>query len=271
MHFTLINRREIKQQANTLLSSPQVGAKKMTLFYLGIVALLSVCATILPSANILESMMGLSLPSLEPMVLIGTFVSILVSLMTHVLYAGFILYCMAVRNERHTGFASLFDGFSFAGKLISLAITELFYIWLWSMLFFFPGIIAAYRYRFAILNLCQNPELTPREALQRSKQQSRGYKLQLFMLDLSYVPWMLLSDLVLIFFYGIAFDMVGLGSLTLPTVLVQTIVCSIWSAGVACFYLPQYQTSEILYFDIAQGSSNTNSSKKADNTHEIWE
>ena len=63
-------------------------------------------------------------------------------------------------------YESLFDAFPFAGKVILLSIVEGVFIFLWSMLFVIPGIIAAYRYSFAMLNLCENPELGVMEALE---------------------------------------------------------------------------------------------------------
>ena len=58
-----------------------------------------------------------------------------------------------------------------------------------------PGIIAAYRYRFALYNLCENPEMGVMEALNMSKAQTLGFKGQLFVLDLSFIGWYLLSGL----------------------------------------------------------------------------
>ena len=65
------------------------------------------------------------------------------------------------------------------------------------MLFVIPGIIAAYRYSFAMLNLCENPELGVMEALNLSKQQTNGYKMQLFLLQLSFIGWYLLAAAVM--------------------------------------------------------------------------
>ena len=59
------------------------------------------------------------------------------------------------------------------------------------------GIVAAYRYRFAMLNLCENPEIGVMEALNMSKAQTGGFKWQLFVLDLSFLGWMLLCGLTL--------------------------------------------------------------------------
>ena len=69
------------------------------------------------------------------------------------------------------------------------------FIFLWSLLFIVPGIIAAYRYRFALYNLCENPEMGVMEALNMSKAQTLGFKGQLFVLDLSFIGWYLLSGL----------------------------------------------------------------------------
>ena len=59
------------------------------------------------------------------------------------------------------------------------------------------GIVAAYRYRFAMLNLCENPEIGVMEALNMSKAQTLGFKWQLFVLDLSFIGWNILVSLTL--------------------------------------------------------------------------
>lgn len=123
------------------------------------------------------------------------FVSIVISLVTAVLGAGYILYTMNVRKGLITPYTTLFDGFLFAGKIILLEIVQYIFVFLWSLLFIIPGIIAGYRYRFALYNLCENPEMGVMEALNMSKAQTRGHKWELFVLDLSFLGWMLLSAL----------------------------------------------------------------------------
>lgn len=123
------------------------------------------------------------------------FISIVISLVAAVLGAGYILYTMNVRKGLITPYTTLFDGFLFAGKIILLEIVQYIFVFLWSLLFIIPGIIAGYRYRFALYNLCENPEMGVMEALNMSKAQTRGHKWELFVLDLSFLGWMLLSAL----------------------------------------------------------------------------
>ena len=98
--------------------------------------------------------------------------------------------------------STLFYGFSIAGKVILLEIVAGIFIFLWSLLLIIPGIIATYRYRFALYNLLENPDLGILEAINLSKEQTYGYKWQLFVLDLSFLGWLIL-DVFTMGFLGI--------------------------------------------------------------------
>ena len=52
--------------------------------------------------------------------------------MSMVLAAGFVLYCMAVRRGERAEYLTLFDGFSFVGKVILLNIVIYLFTFLWS-------------------------------------------------------------------------------------------------------------------------------------------
>ena len=64
-------------------------------------------------------------------------------------------------------------------------------------LFIIPGIIAGYKYAMVSHVLAENPELSAREALQRSKELMRGNKWRLFCLHFSFIGWDILTVLTL--------------------------------------------------------------------------
>ena len=190
MLFEHIDRKQCKWEAAELLREAQVSPKAMTALYMALLILLNLFSSLVDTG------------------FFSVFLSILVSLMSTVLAAGFALYCMAVRRGERAEFLTLFDGFSFVGKLILLSIVVDLFVFLWSLLFIVPGIIAAYRYSFAFYNLYEDPGIGVMEALEMSKRQTLGYKAQLFTLDLSYIGWNLLATL----------PSVSYTHLTLPTI-----------------------------------------------------
>ena len=153
----------IKAESRSLLRTGEVNPFRMTLFYLLITLVLDMINS--GVSYMIDSAGGFT-------VLSFSFVSILVGLVALVLNAGYYCYCFGILRREEMPYESLFDAFPFAGKVILLSIVEGVFIFLWSMLFVIPGIIAAYRYSFAMLNLCENPELGVMEALNLSKQQT---------------------------------------------------------------------------------------------------
>ena len=90
--------------------------------------------------------------------------------------------------------ASTASSFFFSTLVSLFTVVKIF---LWSMLFVIPGIIAAYRYRFAYYNLLSDDALSAGDAIRLSCRQTLGYKGELFMLDLSFIGWSLLSSLTM--------------------------------------------------------------------------
>jgi uncharacterized membrane protein len=86
-------------------------------------------------------------------------------------------------------------GFSDAGRVIVLNLLIGVFVMLWSLLFVIPGIMAAYSYRLAPYILLDNPEIGGREAIRRSKALMRGHRWDLFLCDLSFIGWALLTAL----------------------------------------------------------------------------
>lgn len=125
------------------------------------------------------------------------FFSTLVSLFMVILNAGYFIYCMGIRQGVEMPYSTLTEGLSVAGKLIWCWLQMTVRIFLWSMLFVIPGIIAAYRYRFAYYNVLSDDALSAGDAIRLSCRQTQGRKADLFMLDLSFIGWSLLSGLTM--------------------------------------------------------------------------
>lgn len=249
--FEIINRQACKRKAAELLRTASVPAKAFTALYMALILLL----------NLIDGFAGDGI--------VGTFVSILTSLLASVLYAGFLMYCMAIRRGERAEYLTLFDGFSFVGKIISLEIVEYFFIFLWSLLFLIPGIVAAYRYKFARFNLYENPGIGVMEAMDMSKRQSLGYKSQLFMLDLSYLGWQILSILptlvastmalqaydysnaYYVYTAGIPDPAAYLGIPAWSWIVIQ----GLWGLAVSLFYYPHYSCVYLEYFENAKRTS----------------
>ena len=126
---------------------------------------------------------------------VANFGIILISLVTALLDVGFFSYLMGIRKGQEMGYSSLLDALSIAGKVIWCSIQIFIRLFLWSILLFIPGIIAAYRYRFAYFNLIEYPELSVSQAIALSCRQTEGRKWDLFALDLSFFGWICVSML----------------------------------------------------------------------------
>lgn len=77
------------------------------------------------------------------------------------------------------------------GGMMWMALFE----WLWSLLFIIPGIVKAYSYAMTPYILAKYPNVPAKEALKLSMRIMNGRKMDLFVVDLSFLGWHLLSGL----------------------------------------------------------------------------
>ena len=94
-----------------------------------------------------------------------------------------------------TLFSSSFEGFA---KKLGTIWLQILYIFLWSLLFWIPGIVKSYSYAMTEYILLDNPELTANEAITKSREMMNGYKWKLFVLDLSFIGWRILCMIPLL-------------------------------------------------------------------------
>lgn len=114
-------------------------------------------------------------------------------IMSYMVSVGFAIFTLHVSRDEKAEFGNLFDGFGLFFRVLWLGILEGLLIFLWSLLLVVPGIVAAYRYRQALYLLLDHPERSAWQCLRESGALMSGHKWELFVLDLSFLGWAMLS------------------------------------------------------------------------------
>lgn len=132
------------------------------------------------------------------------FVIILVSLIG-IAYSAFVANPIEVGKTRYfvqsrrqvSKFTLLFSSFkseAYLGAVKTMFLRDIF-IFLWTLLLIIPGIIKGYAYRMVPYILADNPNIGAGRAIELSEQMTKGEKFNMFVLDLSFLGWILLSAL----------------------------------------------------------------------------
>lgn len=89
------------------------------------------------------------------------------------------------------------EGIDHYGKYFVVGFLTDLIIGLWTLLFIIPGFIKAYQYYFVHQIIHDNPNLDQTQARDLSKRMTDGFKGELFILGLSFLPWILLEIITL--------------------------------------------------------------------------
>lgn len=99
-----------------------------------------------------------------------------------------------VNTERPADLSEMGFGFKNGyGNMVAAMFLRNLFTALWSLLFVIPGIIMSYAYRMVPYILAENPGMSGMEAIRRSKEMMKGHKWNTFVLDLSFIGWLLLA------------------------------------------------------------------------------
>lgn len=234
MPVRLIDRRAVKAEARELIHTASVSPLKFTALFLLIDLTLDEISAAVGFLWFSNLNVSIGPPGFN---LSLSFVSVLVSLLGIVLYAGYTNYSLCVQRGVAMPYESLFDAFSFAGKVILLSVAEGVVVALGFMLFIVPGIYLSYAYAFSLFYLCEDANAGVFESMRRSREETKGYKMQLFTLQLSFLPLMLLFGLAV----GLCEALLpgGTPPETLSGELLRTLFSGLIS-GAAALYLQPY-------------------------------
>ena len=206
----IIDRTAVKLQAKQLIRESQPSMLTAALLYTllsATVAWLSLRLTGIDSAAMNEmlqlasdgnteavmEMMAKTTPSAG-----ASLIDSLLRLAVAIVSVGFSLFVINSVRKAQPVLGNLLDGFGMFPRVLFLIVLQVVFIFLWSLLFIIPGIIAAYRYSFAVYVMIDHPEMSAMDCLRESKRLTDGYKGQLFKLDLSFILWLLLTAIPVI-------------------------------------------------------------------------
>ena len=207
-----INRQGLKLKAREVISSSDPKVFNICAIYVALSALMSVLSAGVMGANMTQSDASQIMTYIEQ----GNFeyaaaycreflppassyiIDTAIQLVMTVVSAGLLIFLLNTVRKTSPCAGNLLDGFGMFFRLVWLSILEGLFILLWSCLFVIPGIIAAYKYRMAVYIMIDSPDMTAMECIRESKRMMQGRKMELFVLDLSFILWALMSNIAII-------------------------------------------------------------------------
>ena len=125
----------------------------------------------------------------------------LISILLLPLHYGFAILFLDLLRGVKLDLGRLFDGYKDFGRILGTGLLQAIYTLLWLLLLIVPGIVKSYSYAMTSYVLKDHPELQYDAAISKSMVMMSGYKMKLFLLDLSFIGWGILC----LFTLGIGF------------------------------------------------------------------
>lgn len=118
---------------------------------------------------------------------------------------GYARFNLKLADDEDVRFSDIFSQIGRLWEGFCMQFFQVMMVFFWSLLFWFPGLVACYRYAMTPYILAEDYEISVMEAISRSKRMMRGHKWELFCLNLSFMGWIILGALTL----GIGFLWIG--------------------------------------------------------------
>ena len=115
--------------------------------------------------------------------------SALLTLMILMISTGIVVYVFTEARYHKGSVGNLFDALPILLRVFWYQFLSTVLVFLWSLAFLVPGLIAYYSYRQGLYILLDHPEMSVWECLRASRHMMKGHKMELFKLDLSFVGW----------------------------------------------------------------------------------
>lgn len=226
-----MNRKQLKNAARESLKDAGSGPKKVTLIFLvSYVIMMVLCFVLTELVGNIDTgsnYLSKTVASEAKVMVLNYIISYGMEALMVLLTVGYTAAAMDMRDQRPVAYDSLLSGTRMAGRVILLYVLKSLYVGLWTYVFAIPlsylmvmdavseapllsetamlvvvvvyvavvMFMVSYRYRMAYFVLLDEPNLGTRAALRKASAINRGHRMQLFLLDLSFLPWILLSIL----------------------------------------------------------------------------
>ena len=110
-----------------------------------------------------------------------------------VAYGFMVLFLDVFRGTGAVELEKLFAGFKDYTRIMGTMVLMAVYTMLWSLLLIVPGVIKSYSYALTPFILKDDPQLKYDAAIEKSMRMMEGHKMKLFVLDLTFLGWILLG------------------------------------------------------------------------------
>lgn len=120
-------------------------------------------------------------------------VSTLLSYLLAIVAFGYLLLLFRAVHGEEPSPGMLLDGFALWLKVLLVELISRLVVTLGLWAFLIPGILVFYSYRMAPYLLASHPDYGVVDCLRESRQRMRGHRIELFLLDLSFLGWLLLA------------------------------------------------------------------------------
>ena len=135
------------------------------------------------------------LASLPIIIIASLFAAVIYFALGSFIGVGYAKFNLNLVDKKNAAFETLFEYFSYWKTTTIARLLRALYVFLWSLLFIIPGIVAGFSYAMTDYILAEDPELTADEAISQSKSIMMGNKWRFFCLQISFIGWDILATL----------------------------------------------------------------------------
>ena len=135
------------------------------------------------------------LASLPIIIIASLFAAVIYFALGSFIGVGYAKFNLNLVDKKNAAFETLFEYFSHWKTTTIARLLRALYVFLWSLLFIIPGIVAGFSYAMTDYILAEDPELTADEAISQSKSIMMGNKWRFFCLQFSFIGWDILATL----------------------------------------------------------------------------